>query len=63
MQSTIIANPVTVENVFGESVEVADNPLLQFITKKGGKITGTANFDRDAAAGKCLESLKKLPAE
>lgn len=54
---------MTVENVFGESVEVADNPLLQFITKKGGKITGTANFDRDAAAGKCLESLKKLPAE
>jgi len=49
-----------VENIFGETVEVPDNPLLRLVIIKGGKSTAVENYDRDQAADKCLESLKKL---
>lgn len=63
VQETVLENPQTVENVFGESIEVADNPLLKFITNKGGKLTCSPNYDRADAAKKCLENLKKLENE
>lgn len=53
-------NLIKVENIFGETVEVPDNPLLRLVISKGGKYTGIDNYDREKAAENCLESLKKL---